>query len=47
MAFKGGDENINRAGRKPGSKNKVTKEKCLDLSNGTVKHSSNMDSTLS
>ena len=26
MAFKGGDENINRAGRKPGSKNKATKE---------------------
>ncbi len=26
MAFKGGDENINRAGRKKGSKNKATKE---------------------
>ena len=26
MAFRGGDENINRAGRKPGSKNKATKE---------------------
>lgn len=24
--FRGGDENINRAGRKPGSKNKATKE---------------------
>ena len=26
MSFRGGDENINRAGRKPGSKNKATKE---------------------
>ena len=26
MAFKGGDENINRAGKKPGTKNKTTKE---------------------
>jgi len=26
MGFRGGDENINRAGRKPGSKNKATKE---------------------
>lgn len=26
MAFKGGDENINRQGRKPGSKNRATKE---------------------
>jgi len=26
MAFRGGDENINRSGRKPGSKNKATKE---------------------
>ena len=26
MAFKGGDENINRAGKKPGTKNRTTKE---------------------
>jgi len=26
MAFRGGDENINRSGRKPGSKNRATKE---------------------
>ena len=26
MAFKGGDHNINRAGKKPGTKNKTTKE---------------------
>tara|TARA_R110001632_G_scaffold45587_1_gene115971 strand:+ start:49 stop:366 length:318 start_codon:yes stop_codon:yes gene_type:complete len=25
MAFKGGDENINRAGKKPGTQNKTTK----------------------
>ena len=26
MAFRGGDHNINRAGKKPGTKNKTTKE---------------------
>lgn len=26
MAFKGGDHNINRAGKKPGTKNRTTKE---------------------
>jgi hypothetical protein len=26
MAFKGGDENIKRAGKKPGTKNRTTKE---------------------